>query len=148
VSSRVRPGGPRSEDTVFVSSHSGERQFIERIEVPFASGEEVTILKEATIHIVDGKVDDIHFDGQEGVDIDAFLLVTHRRNVEEGHFLAYGNSDRVGKMLYNFYLNCLRNDYLELGETLEKVARDILDVARVARGRPWPQLTDRVEPVN
>jgi hypothetical protein len=37
---------------------------------------------------------------------------------------------------------------LELGETLEKVAGDILDVARVARGRPWRQLTDRVEPVN
>ena len=114
----------------------------------FASGEEVTFLKEATIHIVDGKVDDIHFDGQEGMGIDAFLLVTHRRNVEEGHFLAFGNSDRVGKMLYNFYLNCLRNDYVELGETLEKVAGDILDVARVARGRPWRQLTDRVEPVN
>lgn len=116
--------------------------------MPFASGEEETFLKEATIHIVDGKVDDIHFDGQEGMDIDAFLLVTHRRNVEEGHFLAYGSSDRVGKMLYNFYLNCLRNDYLELGETLEKVARDILDVARAARGQPWSQLMDRVEPVN
>ena len=105
-------------------------------------------MKEATIHIVDGKPDDIHFDGQKGLDIDAFLLVTHRRNVEEGHFLAFGNSERVGKMLYNFYLNCFRNDYSELGETLEKVARDILDVARVARGQPWRQLTDRVEPVN
>ena len=108
----------------------------------------MTILKEATIHIVDGKADDIHFDGQEGMGIDAFLLVTHRRNVEEGHFLAFGNSDRVGKMLYNFYLNCLRNDCVELGETLEKVAADILDVARVARGRPLRQQTDRVEPVN
>ena len=108
----------------------------------------MTFLKEATIHIVDGKVDDIHFDGQEGLGIDAFLLVTHRRNVEEGHFLAFGNSERVGKMLYNFYLNCLRNDYVELGGTLEKVARDILDVARVARGQPCRQLTDRVEPVN
>ena len=104
----------------------------------------MTFLKEATIHIVDGKVDDIHFDGQEGLGIDAFLLVTHRRNVEEGHFLAFGNSDRVGKMLYNFYLNCLRNDYVELGETLEKVAGDILDVARIARSRPFRQLTDRV----
>lgn len=105
-------------------------------------------MKEATIHIVDGKVEDIHFDGQEGIGIDAFLLVTHRRDVEEGHFLAFGNSDRVGKMLYNFYLNCLRNDNSELGETLEKVARDILDMARVARGQPWRQLTDRVEPAN
>lgn len=105
-------------------------------------------MKETTIHIVDGKPDDIHFDGQKGLDIDAFLLVTHRRNVEEGHFLAYGASDRVGKMLYNFYLNCLRNDYQELGETLEKVARDILDVAKAARGRPWSHLADRVEPVN
>ena len=105
-------------------------------------------MKEATIHIVDGKPDDIHFDGQEGMDIDAFLLVTHRRNVDEGHFLAYGSSERVGKMLYNFYLNCLRNDYGELGETLEKVARDILEVTRAARGRPWPHLTARIEPVN
>ena len=39
-------------------------------------------MKEATIHIVDGKVDDIHFDGQKGVGIDAFLLITHRRDVE------------------------------------------------------------------
>jgi hypothetical protein len=91
-------------------------------------------MKEATIHIVDGKVSDIHFDGQEGVGIDAFLLITHRRNVEEGHFLAFGNSERMGKMLYNFYLKCLKNYYWELGETLELVARDILEVAQAARG--------------
>lgn len=105
-------------------------------------------MKEATIHIIDGKADDIHFDGQEGVGIDAFLLITHRRNVEEGHFLAFGNSERVGKMLYNFYLNCLRNDYGELGETLESVARDILDVAQAARGHLLPQEKTRVEPIN
>ena len=105
-------------------------------------------MREATIHIVDGKADDIHFDGQEGVSIDAFLLITHRRNVEEGHFLAFGKSERVGKMLYNFYLNCLRNDYGELGETLELVARDILEVAQAARGRPWPQEKWMVEPIN
>ena len=105
-------------------------------------------MKEATIHIVDGKANDIHFDGQEGVDIDAFLLITHRRNVEEGHFLAFGNSERVGKMLYNFYLNCLRNDYWELGETLELVARDILDVAQAARRHPWSLEKTRVEPIN
>ena len=105
-------------------------------------------MKEATIHIVDGRVDDIHFDGQEGVGIDAFLLITHRRGVEEGHFLAFGNSERVGKMLYNFYINCLRNDYWEIGETLELVARDILEVAQAARGRPWPAEKVRVEPIN
>ncbi|MCL5966400.1 MAG: hypothetical protein M1550_04195 [Deltaproteobacteria bacterium] len=105
-------------------------------------------MKEATIHIVDGKAYDIHFDGQEGMEIDAFLLITHRRNVEEGHFLAYGTSDKVGKMLYNFFLNCLRNDYREIGETLEQVAQDILDVARAARGRPWPNVADRVEPTH
>jgi hypothetical protein len=105
-------------------------------------------MKEATIHIVDGKVDDIHFDGQEGMGIDAFLLITHRRNVEEGHFLAFGSSEKVGKMLYNFYLNCLRNDCWELGETLELVARDILDVAQSARGRPWPQEKLRLERIN
>lgn len=105
-------------------------------------------MKEATIHIVGGKADDIHFDGQEGMGIDAFLLMTHRRNVEEGHFLAYGTSERIGKMLYNFYLNCLRNDYREIGETLEQVAHDILNLSREARGRPWPQLTDRPDPIN
>ncbi len=94
-------------------------------------------MKEALIHIIDGKADDIHFDGQEGMGIDAFLLITHRRNVEMGHFLAFGTSEKVGKMLYNFYLNCLQNDHRELGETLEQVARDILDAARSARGRPW-----------
>jgi len=105
-------------------------------------------MREATIHIVDGKAEDIHFDGQEGIGIDAFLLITHRRNVEEGHFLAFGNSSRVGKMLFNFYLNCLRNDYRELGETLEQVAQDILDVARSARGRPWLPERARVETIN
>lgn len=105
-------------------------------------------MKEATIHIVDGKADDIHFDGQEGMGIDAFLLITHRRNVEEGHFLAFGNSERVGKMLYNFYLNCVRNEYRELGETLEQVAQDILDAARSARGRPWPLERARAETIN
>ncbi|MBI5575399.1 MAG: hypothetical protein HY896_03430 [Deltaproteobacteria bacterium] len=105
-------------------------------------------MREATIHIVDGKVDDIHFDGQEGMDIDAFLLITHRRNVAEGHFLAYGSSERLGKMLYNFYINCLRNDYWELGEALELVARDIIEAARSARGMPLPMEKTRVEPVN
>jgi hypothetical protein len=105
-------------------------------------------MKEATIHIVDGKADDIHFDGQEGMGIDAFLLITHRRNVEEGHFLAFGSSEKVGKMLYNFYLNCLRNDCWELGETLELVARDILDAAQAARGRQWPQEKMRLERIN
>lgn len=105
-------------------------------------------MKEATIHIIDGKADDIHFDGREGVEIDAFLLVTHRRNVEEGHFLAFGNSERVGKMLYSFYLNCVRNDYREFGETLETVAREILLAARAARGRPWLSENLRGEPVN
>ena len=105
-------------------------------------------MKEAMIHIVDGKADDIHFDGQEGMGIDAFLLITHRRDVEMGHFLAFGNSNRVGKMLYNFYLNCLRNDDWELGETLEQVAQDILDVARAVRGRPWLPDTVRMENTN
>ncbi len=105
-------------------------------------------MREATIHIVDGKADDIHFDGQEGMGIDAFLLITHRRNVEEGHFLAFGSSERVGQMFYNFYLNCLRNDCWELGETLELVARDILDAAEAARGRPWPQEKLWLERIN
>jgi hypothetical protein len=51
-------------------------------------------------------------------------------------------------MLYNFYLNCLRNDDRELGETLEQVAQDILDVARAVRGRPWLHDTVRMENTN
>ncbi len=105
-------------------------------------------MKEATIHIVDGKANDIHFDGQEGMSIDAFLLITCRKNVEMGHFLAFGTSEKVGKMLYNFYLNCLRNDYRELGETLEQVAQDILDVAKSARGLPWPVEKAGVETIH
>ncbi len=105
-------------------------------------------MKEATIHILDGKAEDIHFDGKEGVGIDSFLLITHRRNAEEGHFLAYGTSSRVGKMLFNFYLNCLRNEHRELGETMEQVAQDILDVARSARGRQWIPGQPRVDTVN
>jgi len=105
-------------------------------------------MREATIHIVDGRAEDIHFDGKEGIGIDSFLLITHRRNVEEGHFLAFGSSDRVGKMLFNFYLNCLRNDCRGLGETLEQVAQDILDVARSARGRQCLPERVREERVN
>lgn len=105
-------------------------------------------MKEATIHIAEGKADDIHFDGQEGVGIDAFLLITHHRNAEMGHFLAYGSRERVGKMLYNFYLNALRNDYRELGEILERVAQDILDVARLARGRLWTPEKETAEKIH
>lgn len=94
-------------------------------------------MREATIHSIDGKADDIQFDGKEGMEMGSFLLITHRRNVEEGHFLAFGNSARVGKILFPFYLNCLRNNYGELGKTPKQVAQDIVDVARSARGTRW-----------
>jgi hypothetical protein len=76
---------------------------------------------------------DLRIDENTPMDLDAFLLITHRRGIDEGHFLAFGNSDKIGKMLYNFYLNCIREHAGELGHILELVASDILAVAQLAR---------------
>jgi hypothetical protein len=78
---------------------------------------------------------DIRIDENTPMDLDAFLLITHRRGIDEGHFLAFGRSDKIGKMLYNFYLNCIREHAWEIGHVMEQVASDILAVAKSARGR-------------
>jgi hypothetical protein len=78
---------------------------------------------------------DIRIDENAPMDLDAFLLVTHRKGIDEGHFLAFGGSDKIGKMLYNLYLNCIREQAWEIGHVMEQVASDILAVAKLARGR-------------
>jgi hypothetical protein len=104
-------------------------------------------MKEATIHVVNGRPEDIHFDGKEGVEIEAFFLCTQRRGRQEGHFLAFGNSSHLGQMIYNFYLHSLKEDAGEIGHVLEEVAKDILEVAETARGRRWIPAIDAPDKV-
>lgn len=90
-------------------------------------------MKKLEITFAGNKPRDIAIDGNIPMDLDAFLLITHRKGIDEGHSLAFGNSDKIGKMLYNFYLNCIREQSGELGHILELVATDILAVAQLAR---------------
>ncbi len=101
-------------------------------------------MKEATIHIVDGKADDIHFDGQEGMSIDAFLLITHRSTVERDISLLSVPAKRWANALQ--LLSQLPPEQLwELGKPWSG-GQDILDVARrpaAVRGRwRWRRWTD------
>ncbi len=91
---------------------------------------------------------DITIDENPPLGLEAFLLITHRQGADEGHFLAFGGSDRIGKMLYNFYLQCLHRDENDMGHVLELVAQDILAAAKAARGRKWVQPMVLPETVN
>lgn len=90
-------------------------------------------MKKLEITFEGNKPRGITIDENTPMDLDAFLLVTHRKGIDEGHFLAFGQSEKIGKMLYNFYLNCTREHAGELGHILEQVASDILAVAQLAR---------------
>lgn len=107
-------------------------------------------MKKLEITFEGNKPRDIAIDENIPVDLDAFLLVTHRKGIDEGHFLAFGNSDKIGKMLYNLYLNCIREQAGELGHILELVASDILAVAQLSRRKKLDQgmLLELSEKVN
>lgn len=83
------------------------------------------------IHIKDDIPVYIKIDGKS-VPIDNFLLTTKVTNREEGHHLAFGNSDCLGKMLYNMWRVSVQ-DFPDLAATIELVARDILGDASSAR---------------
>lgn len=95
-------------------------------------------MTEITLHIDNGHVRDIHFDGQkEGVAISAFLLLTSVPvEPEAGHVLCYGNSEKIGQMLFNFWKHSVKMNP-ELAWVTEKVAQDIIEAARQARGPEW-----------
>ncbi|MBE0568780.1 MAG: hypothetical protein IH577_03770 [Deltaproteobacteria bacterium] len=90
-------------------------------------------MRKVEITLEDGRPKDIVIDENASLELDAFFLVTHGKQVDAGHFLVFGNSDKVGKMLYNFYLHCIREDAGDMGHVMEMVASDILAVAQLAR---------------
>jgi hypothetical protein len=92
-------------------------------------------MRKVEITLEDNKPKSIVIDENSSLDLDAFFLITHGKEVDTGHFLVFGNSDKVGKMLYNFYLHCIREHAGEMGHVMEMVASDILAVAQLARRR-------------
>jgi hypothetical protein len=96
-------------------------------------------MKAATIHLDDaGHPIDLHVDDGGGTPISAFLLLTSVPvEPEASHILCYGNSDTVGRMLFNFWRNSVSKDPGGAW-VIEKVAQDIVDAANKARGVEWP----------
>lgn len=95
-------------------------------------------MKEATLHLDDaGHAQDIHFDGAEGTPISAFILLTSvPADPPAGHIIAYGNSDIIGRLLFNFWRNSV-NKNPEGAWIVEEVARDIIKAADAER-KQWP----------
>ena len=103
-------------------------------------------MDEIKVHLTNDHPEDIHFDGQkEGTAINAFLFLTNvPTDPPAGHILAFGNSDLVGKMIFNFWRNSVAKNP-EGAFVLEQVARDIVKAADEARGAdPWPGVGDGV----
>lgn len=75
----------------------------------------------------------IAFDGQPPVPIDSFVLLSNvPSDPSSGHILAYGNSDKVGKLLYNFWIHSAKWNP-EGALVIEMVCRDIVKTADSAR---------------
>jgi hypothetical protein len=68
----------------------------------------------------------IEIDGKK-VPIESFFLTTSVKNRDAGHFLAFGNSDSVGQMLFSFFTHCVKENLPEMAYTMEAVSRDIID---------------------
>jgi len=94
-------------------------------------------MKEITLHLVGGHAEDIHFDGGEGIAINAFVLLTSVPvDPPCSHHLVYGNSDTVGRLLLSFWRNSCRENP-EGAWMIEEVAKAIVEEAERLRGR-WP----------
>ena len=89
-------------------------------------------MKDIHIHLKDGSPEYIKVK-DKNVPIEAFLLTTSVTNRNAGHFLAYGNTDTIGTMLYNLWKWSV-HESPELAETIECVAKDITGEATKARG--------------
>ena len=85
----------------------------------------------------------VGFDDGNPVPINAFLFLSNvPTEPPSGHILAFGNSDVIGHMIFNFWRDsACRNP--EGAFMLESVCRDIIKAAETARGPAPP--TDKVE---
>jgi hypothetical protein len=73
----------------------------------------------------DKKTYAIKIDGSEPVPMDNFLLLTQEGDKTRN--LVFGNVEEVGRLLYGFYVNCLRLEETGMRDVLELVAEDIRD---------------------
>ena len=95
-------------------------------------------MKEITLHLDEhGHPLDIHFDAGEGTPIDAFLFLSNvPTDPPAGHVLAFGNSDKIGRMIFNFWRQSVFQNP-EGAAVIEGVARDIVKAAAAGRGKEW-----------
>ena len=89
-------------------------------------------MKKITLYLKDGSPVKVEIDGKK-TPIDAFFLTTSVPRNDAGHFLAYGNSDSIGTMLFSFWKWSML-EAPEMAETMEMVAKDIVDTAQKERG--------------
>jgi len=82
----------------------------------------------------------VDIDGQK-TPISAFFLTTAIPSNEAGHFLAFGNSDNIGQMLFSFWKWSI-HESPEMAETMELVAKDIVDTAKKERGALYKEVQD------
>ena len=95
-------------------------------------------MKEITIHLSNGHVEDVHFNGaKEGTAINAFVLLTSVPvDPPASHILVYGNSDTVARLFLSFWENSVRENP-EGAWMLEEAAKAIICRAEHLRGG-WP----------
>ena len=89
-------------------------------------------MREIKVLLKDDTPELVEIDGEK-VPIEAFLLLTSVVQRDAGHFLAFGNSDTIGKMLYSFWRWSVAASP-ELAYVLECVSKDISLDADKARG--------------
>lgn len=99
-------------------------------------------MKTITITLDGDSPKHIEIDG-ELIPIESFLLTTNVTNRETGHFIAFGNTDTIGKMLYSFWRWSARGEGdSTLAYVMELVAQDILADAQRVRGELFREATD------
>ena len=100
-------------------------------------------MKKAVIVLDENSVPvSVGFDDGNPVPINAFVFLSNvPTEPPAGHILAFGNSDIVGKMIFNFWRQSVGTNP-EGAFVIEQVSRDIIKAAEAARG---PKLPEREE---
>lgn len=89
-------------------------------------------MREIKVLLKDDTPELVEIDGEK-VPIEAFVLLTSVPQRDSGHFLAFGNSDTIGKMFYSFWRWSV-SESPELAYVQECVSKDICSDADKARG--------------
>ena len=97
-------------------------------------------MKKITLYLKDGSPEKIELDGKK-TPIDSFFLTTSVENRDAGHFLCYGNSDKIGSMIFSFWKWSL-HESPEMAETMELVCKDIVDSAKEERGALYHEMVE------